>query len=235
MSFSPWSYVLGHSECWGLVPYSSSSIFLQCVCIYLWTFSSLIILAVIFIVLAVIFIVPAVIFKLLTITSVLNSLAIVSATLFISIKMVINFILYASDWVRKMKGHPRKDWSTMATQAFSDVKSQVRNVQNTIKVHSPTAAQENFQIPFRKTGSQMIKLITSIPWMQMIHVVQSSLQILLVLIQIAFPGLRFALTTIRLAIQGVMMTLSSASFVCRSLIVVLGSKASTPQPKAKAE
>lgn len=180
-------------------------------------------------------IILAVIFKLLIITGVSIPLAIVSTTLFISMKIVIDIILYAADWVRKMQGHPRKDWSTIATQAFSDVKSQIPNVQNTIKVHSSTAAQKIFQIPFRKTGSQMIKLITSIPWMQIIHVVQSSLQILLSLIQIAFAGLRFAVTTIRLTIQGVTMTLSAAFFACHSLIVVLGSKASTPQPKAKAE
>jgi hypothetical protein len=149
--------------------------------------------------------------------------------------MVIDFILYATDWVRKMQGYPRKDWSTVATQAFSNLKGQVPNVQNSIKVHSSTAAQKIVQIPFRKTGSQMIKQITSIPWMQVIHVVLSSLQILLSLIQIAFTGLRFAFTTIRLAIQGVTMTLSAALFACHSLIVVLGSKASTPQPKAKAE
>ena len=180
-------------------------------------------------------IILAVIFKLLIITGVSIPLAIISTTLFISIKMVINFILYAANWIRKMQGHPRKDWSTIAAQAFSDLKSQVPNVQNTIKEHSSTAAQKILQIPFRKTGSQMIKLMTSIPWMQMIHVVQSSLQILLSLIQIAFASLRFAFVTIRLAIQGVTMTLSATFFAFHSLIVVLGNKASTPQPKAKAE
>lgn len=175
------------------------------------------------------------IFKLLMITGVSIPLAIVSTTLFISIKIVINVILYAADWVRKTQGHPRGDWSSIATQAFSDVKSQVPNVQNTIKIHSSTAARKIFQIPFRKTGSQMMKLITSIPWMQMIHVVQSSLQILLSLIQIAFASLRFAFATVRLAIQGLAMTLSAAFFACHSLIVVLSNRASTPQPKAKAE